>query len=86
MLVTGERSEEGSNAVDFFPRVEGMVVKGRPWREGGGGRLSAPGGGPVVEGVMVGVFRRFREKVNWITSESNWITSESNWITSESNS
>ena len=59
---------EGVALLGAFPLVEEEEDEGRWEEEGLDGGLAPPGGGPVVEKVMVGVFHRSAKKKGIIHS------------------
>ena len=62
MDFTGERKVGGETSLAALPLVEKDEEGGRLLEEGLGGGLAAPGGGPVLEIAIVGVFRRSAKK------------------------
>ena len=62
MGLTGERKVAGGTTVASLPLVEEEEEEGRLGEEGLGDSVAAPGGGPVVEIAMVGVFRLSAKK------------------------
>ena len=57
---------EGVALLGAFPLVEEEEDEGRWEEEGLDGGLAPPGGGPVVEKVMVGVFHRSAKKLFFV--------------------